>query len=75
MLDSDGVALKKINEDDDNKVLHVLMSYHALCVGKRVGVGLVAREFSAVNGRSDSVAVKHAISIRPVAYFAATPSL
>ncbi|EYB83602.1 hypothetical protein Y032_0332g2750 [Ancylostoma ceylanicum] len=33
MLHSDTVAMKKMNENDDNKVLQVLMPYHDRCVG------------------------------------------
>ncbi|EYB92326.1 hypothetical protein Y032_0195g1485 [Ancylostoma ceylanicum] len=38
MLHSDTVAVKKMNKNDDNKVLQVLISYHTNCVGLRVGV-------------------------------------
>ncbi|EYB99753.1 hypothetical protein Y032_0120g920 [Ancylostoma ceylanicum] len=37
ILHSDIVAVKEMNENDDNKVLHVLMSYHITCIGAIVG--------------------------------------
>ncbi|EYB88304.1 hypothetical protein Y032_0249g114 [Ancylostoma ceylanicum] len=72
IVHSDTVAVKEMNGNDDNKVSQVLMSYHAICVGLRVGVGRVARKLLIENGRSDSVAVKHAIALRDKACFTAT---
>ncbi|EYC18704.1 hypothetical protein Y032_0026g1319 [Ancylostoma ceylanicum] len=42
ILRSDTVAVKKMNENDENKMLQVLISYHMVCLGLRVDVGTVA---------------------------------
>ena len=63
MLHSDTVAVKKMNGNDGNQMLGVLIFCHTVCMEYRAGIGATVSKLVMVNGRSDTVAVKHALGL------------